>query len=161
MQKDILMKNYEFTFSIKGFGVFFAVMLPNILWIAYPPANDILTTNLSDYTALNNTMFISQWIMFALLMILSRKIDTEIEIESESSTDTFYIVSCTILLIGYYIFWVLYYMSITSSIVFMGMAIFPSVFFIMFSLLEKNNIALFPAIIYALLNIGITYSNLP
>ncbi len=153
------MKNYEFTFSIKGFGVFFAVMLPNILWIAYPPANDILTTNLSDYSILNYTMFTSQWIMLTLLMILSRKAETEID--TASNTDTFYIVCCTVSLLGYYIFWVLYYMAITSSIVFMGMAIFPSVFFIMFSLLEKNYIALFPAIIYAILNIGITYSNLP
>lgn len=148
------MKNYEFIFSIKGFSVFFAMMLPNILWIAYPPANDILVTNLSDYPILNNTMFISQWIMFALLMILSRKVETK------SDMDTFYIVCCTISLIGYYIFWVLYYMAIISSIVFMGMAIFPSVFFIIFSLLQKNNIALFPAIIYAVLHIGITYSNL-
>ena len=157
------MKNYEFAFSIKGFAVFFAVMLPNILWIAYPPANDLLITNLSDFPALNNTMFISQWIMLALLMILSRKTEIETGTETEINNDTnkFYIICCTVSLIGYYVFWVLYYMAIISPIVFIGMAICPSIFFIMFSLSQKNNIALIPAIIYAVLNIGITYSNLP
>lgn len=148
------MKNYALVFSIKGFLVFFAVMLPNILWIAYPPANDILTANISDYPILNNIMFISQWIMLALLMILSRKTETK------SDMDTFYTVCCTISLSGYYIFWILYYMAIISPIVLMGMAIFLSTFFIMFSLLQKNNIALFPAVIYAVIHIGITYSNL-
>ena len=146
------MKEYKIKFSIKGFLAFVLIMIPNIIWMIIPPSNDFLASNSSDIVVLNVLMTISQWIMIALLMILVRK--TEV-----SSSSHIYKLICIVCLGIYYISWVFYYMNIMNQIMFLGMAVIPCSFFIIFIIWQKIYLVLVPAIIFAVLHIGITFSN--
>lgn len=147
------MKTYKIGLSIKGFLAFIAVMIPNIVWMIYPPSNNMLSSNSSNIAILNILMSVSQWTMIATLIFLSRTI------ESNKKYDKLYIVTSIICLSIYYISWVYYYMNIVPAFILLGMAIFPCGFFILFTIWQNNTIAFIFAIMFSVLHIAITYSN--
>lgn len=145
------MKNYNIRFSLKGLIAFVIIMLPNIIWMIKPPGNDFMSSNSSTIDFLNISMVVSQWIMIIGLIMLCRT-------EAARSNHVFVIVS--LLCAGiYYVLWVCYYLDKVRPLMFIGMAVFPCCYFIAFILWQKIYLLLIPTIIFSILHIGITVSN--
>lgn len=145
------MKNYRFGFSLKGFISFVLIMIPNILWINFPPTNDILLGNNADNPIFYIVLNISQWFMIALLVILINKTNEKRERK--------FIAAAGLCLAGYYILWVCYFIGIINPWFLIGMALLPSMYFIFVELWMRNYIAIIPSIVFGIIHIAITYSN--
>lgn len=126
------MKEYQIRFSIKGFVTFLLIMIPNIVWMIYPPVNDVLSTNSSRIAIVDIIMSVSQWIMIAMLILIQK-----VKIESRR-IDNIYIAACTLCIAIYYISWICYYFGIISSLMLLGMAVFPCCFFVLNDIITAN-----------------------
>lgn len=147
------MKKYKIGFSIKGLIEFLLVMVPNIIWEIYPPANDVLSTNSSSIAAVNIVMSISQWIMMALLILLRRTaVDSKV-------ADKMCVSASAVCLGIYYVCWICYYLEVVSPLMLLGMAVLPCCFFSLFILWQKIYIVLIPTAIFSALHIGVTCIN--
>lgn len=128
-------------------------MLPNIIWMICPPADNPLYGNSSSVSVLNVVMSVVQWIMLAMLIVIKS------EEYKRGGNNIYYIVICGICLAIYYVSWICYYFGIYSPIMFVGMAVEPSVYFIVLAIWQRNYISLPPALIFAVIHICITVGN--
>lgn len=146
-------QKYRFGFSAAGFISFMLIMLPNIIWMLFPPPDDPISGNLSSIAALNVIMSAAQWIMIAMLIMIKS------DEYKRGGNNIYYIVICGICLVLYYASWILYYCGQYSPIMLVGMAVEPCVYFIAFALWQRNYISLPPAIVFAVFHISITVCN--
>lgn len=150
----MMMKNYKIGFSAKGCVSFLLVMIPNIIWAIWPPANDILASNKAANPVYDVILNVCRWAIVVLLVFLINKA------ENENKRASVPIYVSAICLIGYYIAWGLYYAGNTSPWLFViGLAVLPSLFFIFMGLWLKNHLALLPSLIFAIIHITVTFTN--
>lgn len=147
------MKNYRLRFSIKGFVAFSLIMIPNIIWMIIPPANDILAGNSSVRSILNIIMNASQWLMVGLLIALTNKTGSN-RIQSK-----LIIIAAAFCLASYYILWGFYFIGLVNPWFLVGMAVFPSIYFIFVELWLRNFIAIIPSVVFGITHIAITCFN--
>lgn len=67
------MKNYVLGFSLMGLILYALQLLPNIIWMLAPPANNVLTENSSAYPILNIIEQVFGIMTVALLILLINK----------------------------------------------------------------------------------------
>ncbi|MBK1813252.1 hypothetical protein JHL18_21760 [Clostridium sp. YIM B02505] len=147
------MKSYRLGFSLKGFVAFMVVMIPNIVWIIAPPVNDPIAGNNALYPIIDILLVASQVIMIALLIIIIPN-----ENMNSKSIKIYFKLACLCLL-GYYVSWFCYYTGMVYPLMLVGMAVLPSIYFILIELWLKNYIAIIPSIIFGITHIAITCSN--
>ncbi|WP_419884512.1 hypothetical protein [Paenibacillus sp. B-A-8] len=89
------MMNYGFQFSLKGFLLYALQLLPNIIWMLMPPANNVLTENSSVYKILNIIEGMFGVLTVILMIVLINK--------GEGSNSNLYIGLAIMFLAAYYI----------------------------------------------------------
>ncbi|MFC3749581.1 hypothetical protein [Paenibacillus sp. GCM10012306] len=146
------MKNYVLGFSLTGLLLYALQLLPNIVWMLSPPANNVLTKNSSVYPILNITEQVFGIMTVALLILLINK--------SSERNSAIYLGLALLFLIGYYIAWVLYYNGVVAPwLLIIGIAAMPPLYFFFVGLWMKNYVVLIPSVIFGIAHIVITSSN--
>ncbi len=69
--------DYVITFSLTGLLLYAPQLLPNVIWLAIPPTNDVLKHNSSPHAALNLVEQFFGFATVALLIIVIRRAGTE------------------------------------------------------------------------------------
>ena len=69
--------DYVITFSLTGLLLYALQLLPNVIWLAIPPTNDVLKHNSSPHAALNLVEQFFGFATVALLIIVIRRAGTE------------------------------------------------------------------------------------
>lgn len=146
------MKNYVFGFSLIGLIFYALQLLPNIIWLLAPPANNVLTKNSSAYPILNIIEQVYGIMTVALLILLINK--------DVGRNSNLYIGLAILFLVGYYIAWIFYYKGVVSPwLLIIGIAAMPPLYFLFVGLWVKNYVVLLPCVIFGVIHITITCSN--
>lgn len=147
------MKNYRIGFSIKGLLIMMLVMIPNIIWVFVPPANNPLAYNSTTYPIFDIIENGSQIVMFIVLILLVRKD------KNGDGNAKIYLGLASLFLACYYVLWVMYFAGRIYPLALVGMALFPPLYYFFVALWIRNRIALIPCVIFGLTHIVITCSN--
>jgi hypothetical protein len=146
----VLMKKYQIRFSTDALIAFILILLPNILWMIYPPKNNSLSEFFTS-PIVEVIMSASRWLLMAILLVFQPKKQVF------SNFKKFYFFFMGISLAVYYISWFSYYFDNTSPYLFLGMAVFPSLYFVLFALWKNNKIGLIPGCLFGILHIASTF----
>ena len=115
---------YAIAFSLTGLLLYALQLLPNIIWLATPPANDVLKYNSSPHAALNLVEQVFGIATVALLIIVITRAGTE------GRNSSALLVCAAVSLVGYYAAWVLYYRGKVSSwLLVVGIAAMPPLYY--------------------------------
>ncbi|MBB5194142.1 hypothetical protein HNQ54_000430 [Anaerocolumna cellulosilytica] len=144
------MKKYHFRFSASALSAIILILVPNILWMVYPPKNNTLA-EFATSTAVEVIMSVSRGLLLVILLFLQPAKQPCLR------RSKFYFFFMGICLVIYYISWIFYYLDKTSPYMFLGMAVFPSIFFVLFALWKNNLLGLIPGCLFALLHIGSSF----
>ena len=111
---------YVIAFSLAGLLLYALQLLPNIIWLAMPPANDVLKHNSSSHAAVNLVEQVFGIATAALLIIVITRAGTE-------GTNSSWLLLCAaVFLAGYYAAWVLYYRgNVSPWLLVFGIAAMP------------------------------------
>ncbi|MEK5255114.1 hypothetical protein NST74_16750 [Paenibacillus sp. FSL F4-0125] len=146
------MMNYGFQFSLKGLLLYALQLLPNIIWMLVPPANNVLTENSSVYKILNIIEGMFGVLTVILMIVLINK--------GEGSNSNLYIGLAIMFLAAYYISWVFYYNGVVAPwLLILGIACMPPLYFFFVGLWMKNYVLLVPCAIFGITHILITAMN--
>lgn len=148
-------QQYKLTFAWLGLLVMALLQLPNLLWILSPPAYDPLSTNSTAYPVLDiieNASLVL--VMLSLIFIRPR----DGLLSSKARLLTWLGGAC---IVAYYVLWGLYRAEIISPLSLLGMAVFPVLCYVFFTLRVRNHIVLPLIGILAVFHIGITAANYP
>lgn len=146
------MKEYKFGFSIIGFMAVLLVMLPNVLYLFIPITNDALSGNSAGFWLWNILENIGRFGLMSTLIIICNK-----KHNSYKPISIGIIGLCALIL--YYIFWFRYFVGTADGFTLLGLAVFPTVFFISSAIWIKNYIALGFGVLFGIMHIAITASN--
>lgn len=133
-------------FSAKGFFAVLVVMLPNIFWAVFPPLQNPLLSS----TAIAPW---ADWLENAARILLVISLLLVVPRENSKKQDTRMLVLSLVCLAFYDIFWLLYYLHVFHAWVYIGLAVFPSIYFISTALYLDNAAALVPAAVFGLVHI--------
>lgn len=147
------MRKYRLRFSFKGAFIFFLAFLPTIIWMIYPPSLDPIAEITAPNLLWEQVERSSQIIMVVLLITLIRK-DPSIEKHVHIHLG-FALVS----LLGYYALWISYYAGVLAPWVYIGLAIFPTLYFLFSALWLENYLAIVPTLIFGIVHTTVTVSN--
>lgn len=145
------MKSYEMKFSFKGLIAVILVMIPNVIYAVFPHHTNLLGND--DFGVIDIFENIFRFLLIALLIILVNKNKTH------QTKNKFTLICELLFLTAYYIMWVLLFLSVSNSFVYIGLAVFPCAFFIITAMILRNYPAMITAIIFAALHIIITCKN--
>jgi hypothetical protein len=145
---------YVIAFSLVGLLLYALQLLPNIIWLAMPPANDVLKHNSSPHAAVNLVEQIFGIATAALLIIVITRAGTE-------GTNSSWLLFCAaVFLAGYYTAWVLYYQgNVSAWLLVFGIAAMPPLYYFFVASWMKDYPALVPCVIFGIAHIAITWSN--
>ena len=141
-------QQYRWGFSAAGCVCCMLVILPNVLWMVWPPANDPIGHNDAPWVWMDVVMRIAQCALVALLVFCVSRGYLRRWREP-----------AVIMLVSYYAMWGLYYAGVTHPFVFVGLAAFPSVGFMCAAMWLRNRPALWCAVVFGALHISITAWN--
>ncbi len=145
------MRNYAFGFSLVGLGLYALQLLPNVIWMLAPPANNVLTKNSSAYPILN---IIEQVLGITTVAVLILVID-----KGGGRNSSLYLGAAILFLLGYYVAWIFYYRGVVSpGLLILGIAAMPPLYFFFAGLWMKNYVALIPCVIFGVTHVAITCS---
>jgi hypothetical protein len=148
-----MIKNYRFGFSITGLIIYVLQLIPNIIWISFPPVNNVLAQNNSPYPILNIVERVCGISTVALLILIVN------EESGRSKKANLYIGLAALFLVAYYISWVFYYKGVVSPWMLIAvMAGMPPLYFLFAGLWKKNYVVIIPCIIFGITHVTITYS---
>ncbi|AWV31584.1 hypothetical protein MHH60_32265 [Paenibacillus sp. FSL H7-0716] len=146
------MIKYGFQFSLKGLLLYTLQLLPNIIWMLVPPANNVLTGNSSTHKTLNIIEGLFGVLTVILMVVLINK--------GEGSNSNLYIGLAVLFLAAYYISWMLYYNGVVAPwLLILGIASMPPLYFFFVGLWMKNYLLLVPCAIFGITHILITSMN--
>lgn len=132
------LKKFKFSFEVRGLVLFLIIMLPNFIWFAAPPPNDILRAeSVTETVDFIGSVF--QVMMVAALCILVNKEQPKFKLSA-------LIIGVLICVAVYYSGWIFYYCGVINAAVVLALTVFPCAAFLLFSLDRKNYIALIPTI---------------
>ena len=141
-------------FSLAGLLLYALQLLPNILWIAMPPANDVLKHNSSPHAAVNLVEQVFGIATAALLIIVITRAG------NEGTNSSWLLLGAAGFLAGYYAAWVLYYRgNVSPWLLVSGIAAMPPLYFFFVAGWMKDYLALVPCVIFGIAHIAITWSN--
>lgn len=145
---------YVIAFSLAGLLLYALQLLPNIIWLAMPPANDVLKHNSSPHAAVNLVEQVFGIATVALLIIVITRAGTE------GANSSWLLLCGAAFLAGYYAAWVLYYRgNVSPWLLVIGIAAMPPLYFIFVASWMKDYLALVPCAIFGIAHIAITWSN--
>lgn len=148
------MKNYKFGFSLKCLLLYLLQLFPNIIWMLFPPENDILAGNSASYEIFNDNEHIFGILTIAILILVMNKSSKKTKYTNIFKGLAF------LCLAGYYISWVFYLSGAASPwLLVLGIAGMVPFYFFFIGLWQKNYLVLIPCIIFAITHIAITCSN--
>lgn len=145
------MKSYEMKFSFKGLIAVILVMIPNVIYAVFSHHTNLLEND--DFGVIDIFENIFRFLLIALLIILVNKNKTH------QTKNKFTLICELLFLTAYYIMWVLLFLSVSNSFVYIGLAVFPCAFFIITAMILRNYPAMITAILFAALHIIITCKN--
>lgn len=146
-------KEYRIGFSPAGLLAVLLVMIPNIVWMCFPPANNPLLTNASVYPALNFLETVARLALIALLILLIKRTTKPTDMSKSP------LIASVLFLLAYFILWILYFCGVADPMVLLGLAITPSAFFCLYSLWLQNTPATITGLLFSFLHITITVLN--
>lgn len=140
-------------FSPVGLLAVILQQIPGIVWALHPPAVDPFAHNSGSLPVevLEKSFGIATIVL--LVVVLAR-------IPLPSILKTVSLVGAFAILAAYYLFYVLYYMGVTSWPVLLGMAAFPPLCFLLVALYQGNYPAVMTSVIFGGVHVGLTYANL-
>ena len=130
------LQKYRFGFDLWGLVLFLGIMVPNLIWFAFPPPEDILRTE-SVTGELDAVASVCQVLLAAALVCVTNR-------ERKEQISIWAAVAC----LGYYAAWAVYYLGITGPGVIMALSILPCAALLFFELERKNYIALGPTAVF-------------
>lgn len=146
-----MLKKYRFGYDVWGLLLFAIVMLPNIIWFAFPAANDILRSE--------SVTGIVDAIGSVCQVLLAGALCFVINTGRSKLRFSVLIMLTVISIVLYFAGWILYYTGITGAFVIILLTLPPCLAFIFFALDRKNLIAAIAAacftvchLIYAVVN---------
>ncbi len=140
-----MLKNYRMGFDVWGLMLFLAVMIPNVIWFAFPAPNDVLRAE-SATQAVDMIASVCQVLMvFSFCAFINTK-RKKLALTPAMCASA----ACVIL---YYVCWALYYTGITAVYAILGMTVLPCLAFLLFAIDRKNAIALIPTVIFTVCHI--------
>lgn len=145
------MKNYRIGFSVLGLAAVSLVMLPNLVFLFITPPINPLNHNEAGFWLWNLLENVGRFGMMITLCIIVNRIP----MRKKSLLD----FSALISLMIYFVLWGFYFSGITNGMMLTGMALFPSIFFLLAAWKLRNALAFFFAALFALTHIMITASN--
>lgn len=135
------MKKYQVRFQPLGLVLFLVIMLPNILFFAFPAPNDILRRK-SMTPMLDAFASVCQVFMVAVLCLLHTP-------DCKKKGFTPFIGASVIFCILYYAGWVFYYLGVTNPAVILVLCLFPCLAFLFYAIDRKNRIAIVPLALFS------------
>lgn len=145
------MKKYRIGFSPIGIFAVCLVMLPNLVFLFAAPPINVLSNNEGDFSLWNLLENVGRFgMMITLCLIVNRSPMRKISLLD---------FSALISLMIYFVLWRFYFSGITNGMMLTGMAVFPSIFFLLAAWKLRNPLALSFTILFALTHITITASN--
>ena len=146
--------DYVIAFSLTGLLLYGLQLLPNIIWLAMPPANDVLKHNSSPHAALNLVEQFFGIATVALLIIVIRRAGTE------GHNSSWLLLCAGVFLAGYYAAWVLYYRgNVSPWLLVAGIAAMPPLYYFFVASWMKDYLALVPCVIFGVAHVAITWAN--
>ena len=133
-------KKYRVGFDVWGLIVFLLVMLPTLIWSAFPAPNDILRAE-SVTGAVDTVGSICQALMVCALCMLIRKDRQGLRLSKP-------IAAAVICCVVYFACWICYYQGMTNAAVVLGLTLPPCMVFYCFALERKNGIAMIPIAVF-------------
>jgi hypothetical protein len=124
-------------------------MIPNLFYFLIP-ASDISGNHANSHLILDVLEHGSQAIFLFLLIFVVRKQASEMRCP--------YIIGMVIMLIFYYGLWIFYFTgNDANSIIFLGMAVLPVVYFILAEIWLQNYLAIIPTVLFGIVHVINTY----
>lgn len=145
------MRNYKIRFSYWGIAAVILVMLPNLLYAFLSPPSDPLSNNEAVFGVWNVLENAGRFGLMISLCVISNRNDKR----HNRALDTVAVGS----LVVYYILWIVYFAGNYNEIMLVGMAFFPSLFFILISWKLRNVFAQVFSLLFGAMHIVITGSN--
>lgn len=152
---DVCMNGVRLGFSRFGFLVAALQLLPNMIWVLFPPDPNILTTNASPKPFLEYGEHILGVAIIIMLLFLVGKNDDELMPRGRSAAFAF----GAILL--YWFFWVLYYAGMQGNVVLYSMVVLPPIAFFLAGLAKKVSIISITALLFVVFHVLVTLENFP
>ncbi len=145
---------YVIAFSLTGLFLYALQLLPNIIWLVAPPANDVLKHNSSPHAALNLVEQVFGIATVALLIVVIRRPGTQ------GHNSAWLLLGAGVFLAGYYAAWVLYYRgNVWSWLLVVGIAAMPPLYYFFVASWMKDYLALVPCVVFGIAHVTITWSN--
>lgn len=145
------MKAYRLGLSRPGLAAVLLVLLPNLLSLFLPPPADLLGANDAPFWLWNLLENLGRFgVMAALLFVLRR---------TPVRRGRGLLLSAGALLLAYYVLWGLYFAGLLQDPALLGLAVCPTLFFLLVSLWGGNLPAAAFSVFFGLLHIAITASN--
>jgi hypothetical protein len=139
-------------FSLVGLVVVVLQQAPGIVWAIHPPMIDPFARNSGTLTVeiLEKTFGIATVLLLVLVpaatSILPRM-------------RPFALATAFVVLAAYYLFYVLYYLGVTSLPLLLGMAAFPPVCFLLVAFYQGNYVAIITSLVFGAVHVSLTYRN--
>ena len=131
-------KNYRLGFDPWGLGLFLLIMLPSIVWFAFPAPNDILRTE-SVTPMIDTIAQVLQIIMAAALCLVVNEARSRYIRRG-------YKIGAALCVVLYFAGWTVYYAGIISPFVVLILCLIPCTAFLLFALARSNAPALLAAV---------------
>lgn len=145
------MRNYKIGFSFAGIIAVILIMIPNMLFLFITPSIDNLSSNEARFWLWNILENIGRFGMMISLCVITNK--------NGKRQNRVLDFTAIFLLLVYYVLWIAYFKGIQGGLGLVGMALFPSVFFLLISWKLKNMFAFSFSLVFAITHIAITSSN--
>ncbi len=144
-----IQKKYRLGFSLRSLIFYLCQLLPNIIWWAHPPENDVLSANASPHMVMNAAEHVFGVAMMAALVLIVRRDN----VRNHSA----FLLAAILALLVYYVCWVMYYMGNVNPYMFVfGFALMPVAAFGTFGVWTGNYIMLAPLLVFAAFHLTIT-----
>ena len=142
-------KRYRIGLCGWGLAVYLLQILPNLIWMLWPPENDVLSQNTSPYLGLELSEKISGVLLAAGLILLKRQL-------SSRNHPVFLFLSIGFLC-GYYAAWGCYFAGMVQPwLLVAGLAAMPPLCFAACAVWLRNGLVLFPCALFAVVHVTIT-----
>lgn len=139
------MKNYRFGFSLLGIFAVCLVMAPNLLSLLSPPPSNVLDSNEAKCWLWNLLENIGRFgLMISLFVIVNRC----------PPRKNLVLDSCALIaLISYFVLWGFYFAGTFNGLLLTGMAVFPSIFFLLVSWKLRNSLAVSFSLLFSVTHV--------
>ena len=134
------MKRYRIGFDFGGLLLFFAIMLPNLIWFAIPAPNDVLRRE-SVTTPLDAVASVCQMLMAAALIAVVNPSGKRLRLTALAGGAAV----CGAL---YYCGWILYYLGKTAPPVILLLTVPPCLAFLLYAADRRNLPAIIPGAVF-------------